>query len=183
MTLKEALQVGKRALGVIKCTYACVYDKSGERKLFSLQGLDTRWADGTPRTYAIIGKDRKQQYRAPIVIADRADNTNPEHDATVYFTEFAVDVIGEKYDKTTKLRKDSPVGNFAVIDKILEKGNPVVVRTAAIEWFPSDIVFTRDGEYADEELRKDYNERLEAARKKMEQAKAVLIGAGLSNLL
>lgn len=183
MTLQEALKIGERAFGVVKCRYACLYATGGKIKLFSLQGRDTEWDDGGVHTYAVTDKGKKVQYRAPIVIANRADNPEIEDKVLVRFTEYAVDVIGEKYDHTTKQKKFDPNSNYAEIDKILANEEPFKVKSVAIEWFPSGMVFARDGEYADEELRADYNKRLEAARKKMEQAKAVLIGAGLSNLL
>lgn len=42
MTYKQALNIGVEAVGTVKCTYAMLYDKSGN-KLFSFQRLDSMY--------------------------------------------------------------------------------------------------------------------------------------------
>lgn len=186
MTLEEALRVGERALGVIKCTYACIYSTS-KKKMFSIQKSDTQWNDEKPRTYALSEDSGKEiLFIAPIVVANRGSNP-PDIESRKYvnvdFTEYAIDVMGEKYDLTKKVSKDDPGSCYAIMDDLIESGEHVMVNKNAIEWFPSGLVFTTEGEYADGKLRTSFNERLAAAEERLNKAKAILIAAGFTNII
>lgn len=74
---------------------------------------------------------------------------------------------------------------FERLIEIITSGEAIYIKPAAFEWYATDIknATTITTDENGNEIEINLNEAVENARKKMEQAKAVLIGAGLTNIL
>lgn len=249
MTYRESLKIGSSAEGIIKCTYARLYDKNGNN-LFSLQrkkagryvyypGNDTSAAPKILEDKSRSGvwfehadEDGYIAFDLPMVtITEISDDRL----VPAVFTPEAIEVIRTAMEKvraykftvyrvwdaeTPGVRKGDRKAmqstyvwsqawkdgwrakdtdyfhhefvqenvinpRFEKLIDIITSGENIYIKPAAFEWYATDVknatVITTDEEGNEVEINLD--EAIEAARKKMENAKKVLIGAGLSNLL
>ena len=170
MTYEQALAVGNNIEGYIKCTYAEIsIPKHG--LLFSLQ---------RKATSKNIAKDDFEQ--------NIGELNNPNADATVYM-QYDIPVVKaiSQYDKRmvavrlTDVARDiiaSKIRNkkgYEELRKALQYGETVYVKECAIDWIPTDVQNVTITDPDGNEIK--LTDALEAARKRLERAKAILAAA------
>lgn len=176
MLFREALRIGSKAEGIIKCTFATIYDKNG-KGLFSLQRTKAlRLIDTTDNTWTqvndgvfFVDNQRKLQeahYAGtetelhggitidfPLVTISEVSN---ERLIPARLTAEAVELIMKACEnvKTAKAK-------YIELSRIIEERDLVYVKPLAFDWYPIAV-----------------SDKLEEARKKMENAKALLLASG-----
>lgn len=175
MSYEEAFKIGSVCDGYVKCTYAELYDAvqkelpGGNRifpKLFSLQ---KRFASAEHTIGTTIGLN----YEYPIVTADTYVSDTKY--VPVYLTTEAAEYINHVISSSKK-RSEKWDG----LEGLVQAGDMFNVKACAIDWMPTkmdNIVITeKDKNGNTREVKLD--DALEAARKKMENAKALLLASG-----
>ena len=100
MTYREAFKIGSRCDGIIRCTYACLYDRDG-KALFSLQRKQASYETQPGMMFDInsgivtyAGRDADIQgaitYDLPLVIADHVSD---ERLVPAHMTDQAIEII------------------------------------------------------------------------------------------
>ena len=168
MTLQEALKIGSSADGYIKCTYARIhstdgYDWSLQRKTYERNVAKTEFesavSDVNEATVFV------QDY--PVCVAD---SINPGSKmVNVYLTDYARNTIQTQLYGSKGKQHDIPYQFTKALDGTWE------VKEVAIDWIPTDVV---NAVIMQGGIPVDLQEALEAAKKKVDNAKALLALAG-----
>lgn len=202
MEYREALHIGSKADGVIKCTYATIYDAQGN-KLFSLQNVNAQYGVEYEGGYS-EGESNKQdmiitQLSPDVYFADSGFGGVTSGDAdirggiTMKVPLVEITTISNERLVPAKLTTE---GKKLIIDacknvrvvnakykkliEVLESNQTIYIKPAAFDWHAVDItnatIMDQDGKTI------DLDAAIAQAKKKMDTAKALLAGAAITNI-
>lgn len=202
MKYKEALHTGLKADGVIKCTYATIYDAQG-KALFSMQNVDAEYGVTYEGGYK-EGESTKQdmiitQLTPDVYFADSGFGGVTSGDAdirggiTMKVPLVEITTISNERLVPAKLTTEgakliiNACKNVRVVNakykkliEVLERNETIYIKPAAFDWHPTDVknatIVDKDGKTI------DLDAAIEQAKKKMETAKALLAGAAITNI-
>lgn len=181
MKYQDAIKIGSVLDGYIRCTYMELFDAPEQingsmryRKLFSLQAKFI-----THEHYYVPVSNPENigvEVLFPVVVTEK-DSGYAESNK---YVPVYLDTRAAKYILSKCWKRDENSA-YAIIMARLENGEPFYVEKDAIDWMPQNLDNTT--EVDDDGIVINVSEELEEARKKMENAKAILIAAGGSLLL
>lgn len=202
MEYREALHIGSKADGVIKCTYATIYDAQGN-KLFSLQNVNAQYGVTYEGGYS-EGESNKQdmiitQLTPDVYFADSGFGGVTSGDAdirggiTMKVPLVEITTISNARLVPAKLTAEgkkliiNACKNVRVVNakykkliEVLESNQTIYVKPAAFDWHATDVknatIVDQDGKTI------DLDAAIEQAKKKMDTAKALLAGAAITNI-
>ena len=204
MRYKQALSIGKSE-GTIQCTYAILFDKSG-RKLFALQRK--HFEDHIPRNYLVNeGSDYGDFWgdnmlipytgagKEGVVLWDGGSRTTDNTDTGYLTIDFPlVEAVQYSADKlvpakllyeaktyllrtitSAKVVKKQYSERWQKLYDTINNADVVYVKPAAFNWQPVEIGGSTNIESKTTKIQK--------AKQKLDQAKAILIAAGATNII
>ena len=180
MTYQDAFKIGSKIEGYVKCTYAILHNaKYGHD--FSLQRRNVTQSAGHTQAQQALGAPEETIYTIDVPVVKATENAGDKKFVPVVLTSYARDVI---YQKTkSKKAYDEYDGSTRQYyrDELIKGTLQFEVMSSAIDWFPTDItnVMITD-ENGNEILLSD---ALAAAKKKLDEAKAILATAGLATVI
>lgn len=202
MEYREALHIGSKADGVIKCTYATIHDAQGNR-LFSLQNVNAQYGVTYEGGYR-EGESTKQdmiitQLTPDVYFADSGFGGITSGDAdirggiTMKVPLVEITTISNERLVPAKLTTEgakliiNACKNVRVVNakykkliEILESNQTIYIKPSAFDWYATDIknatIVDQDGKTI------DLDTAIAQAKKKMDAAKALLAGAAITNI-
>lgn len=202
MEYREALHTGSKADGVIKCTYATIYDAQG-KALFSMQNVDAQYGVEYEGGYR-EGESTKQdmiitQLTPDVYFADSGFGGVTSGDAdirggiTMKVPLVEITTISNERLVPAKLTTEgakliiNACKNVRVVNakykkliEILESNQTIYIKPSAFDWYATDIknatIVDQDGKTI------DLDTAIAQAKKKMDAAKALLAGAAITNI-
>lgn len=202
MEYREALHTGSKADGVIKCTYATIYNAQG-KALFSMQNVDAQYGVEYEGGYR-EGESTKQdmiitQLTPDVYFADSGFGGVTSGDAdirggiTMKIPLVEITTISNERLVPAKLTTEgakliiNACKNVRVVNakykkliEILESNQTIYIKPSAFDWYATDIknatIVDQDGKTI------DLDTAIAQAKKKMDAAKALLAGAAITNI-
>lgn len=202
MEYREALHTGSKADGVIKCTYATIYDAQG-KALFSMQNVDAQYGVEYEGGYR-EGESTKQdmiitQLTPDVYFADSGFGGVTSGDAdirggiTMKIPLVEITTISNERLVPAKLTTEgakliiNACKNVRVVNakykkliEILESNQTIYIKPSAFDWYATDIknatIVDQDGKTI------DLDTAIAQAKRKMDAAKALLAGAAITNI-
>lgn len=202
MEYREALHTGSKADGVIKCTYATIYNAQG-KALFSMQNIDAQYGVTYEGGYR-EGESTKQdmiitQLTPDVYFADSGFGGVTSGDAdirggiTMKVPLVEITTISNERLVPAKLTAEgakliiNACKNVRVVNakykkliEILEGNQTIYIKPSAFDWYATDIknatIVDQDGKTI------DLDSAIAQAKKKMDAAKALLAGAAITNI-
>lgn len=202
MEYREALHTGSKADGVIKCTYATIYDAQG-KALFSMQNVNAQYGVTYEGGYR-EGESTKQdmiitQLTPDVYFADSGFGGVTSGDAdirggiTMKVPLVEITTISNERLVPAKLTTEgakliiNACKNVRVVNakykkliEVLESNQTIYIKPAAFDWHATDIknatIVDQDGKTI------DLDTAIAQAKKKMDAAKALFAGAAITNI-
>lgn len=202
MEYREALHTGLKADGVIKCTYATIYNAQG-KALFSMQNIDAQYGVEYEGGYR-EGESTKQdmiitQLSPDVYFADSGFGGVTSGDAdirggiTMKIPLVEITTISNERLVPAKLTAEgakliiNACKNVRVVNakykkliEILESNQTIYIKPSAFDWYATDIknatIVDQDGKTI------DLDTAIAQAKRKMDAAKALLAGAAITNI-
>lgn len=182
MTYQEASKIGSVLDGYIKCTYAMLHDAKGG-KLFSLQHADITRQNSAKEDFnksvsaaADVNTDDTFWIEDFAVVYTDPELEQPKDDrwVAVRLTDKALDVLNKKIRRTGEQVR-SGWQQFS-------KYGVYYVKKCAIEWIPTNadnqkVEIIKDGKIT------QLNADIQAAKKKLDNAKAILAMASATMII
>lgn len=202
MEYREALHIGSKADGIIKCTYATIYDATG-KALFSMQNVNAQYGVTYEGGYS-EGESNKQdmiitQLTPDVYFADSGFGGVTSGDAdirggiTMKVPLVEITTISNERLVPAKLTAEgakliiNACKNVRVVNakykkliEVLESNQTIYIKPAAFDWHATDVknatIVDQDGKTI------DLDTAIAQAKKKMDAAKALLAGAAITNI-
>lgn len=205
MKYREAFAIGSKCEGIIKCTFARLYDETG-RALFSLQRRDAvehlvldgnsqtgelyaigretdkstidMWIPGVVSDYEGFETKGEINFDLPLVWIDEIsdDRLVPAH-----FTDKAIEILTDSLSKAK--HPEAPI--YQKLISIINSGEPIYIKPDAFEWYATDItnVTVETTDPNGKAVTINLDEAIAAAKKKMDDAKRALLLVGVTNVI
>jgi hypothetical protein len=202
MEYREALHTGSKADGVIKCTYATIYDAQG-KALFSMQNVNAQYGVTYEGGYR-EGESTKQdmiitQLTPDVYFADSGFGGVTSGDAdirggiTMKVPLVEITTISNDRLVPAKLTTEgakliiNACKNVRVVNakykkliEVLESNQTIYIKPSAFDWHATDIknatIVDQDGKTI------NLDSAIAQAKKKMDAAKALFAGAAITNI-